>query len=846
MSNPITANITIEQYNHGHVDIKCVITNNSGDDYDLLSWHTPLNGRAEFWNMMKVTLKGDDGKNEVIPYDGLHVKRGKPTIDDYFILKAGKSTEQLSFSLTESYKIEKIGNYDIVLDTIILDAAKTSSNSVPRPHNQYHSLSLTSNTVTIELDEKSPPTIAENYRRDQKLVNQATVVPPASGTHSKLQPATFTAQSSNAARQKLVIAAHRAGYVWAKAAAMALSNDSHFTRWFGTFDKSKQKTLISYYIQIVKQMESKSVIYDFDDTLTHIAQVVGNGKTWDGIVKLGQQFWELESLGLDSQAGTVIHELSHVVYITSDLIKYWYSAKRSEHLADISSEYCIMHADSVEYYAETTFPFKGLWVQGSQVIKIGNGEPIDYAATIDKVGTTTKNLSSKNKMQFSAKEGQFQMVVSDGPDTVVGKLSDDLRIINWDKKWGTPSLEVVAEATHYGAIEVSGAGTEEANGVYLPIRRSDLPKDAPVYGSRLIWRHTKWRDTKHDNLVIRYIWGCWWIGYYKENNRDLYWTDYNNDNYSLVPPINLNWEPINPDEIEGKIILGVAPAPTVTFGLMWTLIDLPKINEVHPEFGGYLLEISDDGRSGLVVETQDQGVANFDDAKTLISNSSKHSEIGKKFQDWRLPTAAELNNIRKMRASIGGFSDIYYLSESKTGAGVWGIDFKNGEESDNGVDANNSVRTVRDVNFLNPKKHKYTIDNRPELGGYVLREPLPASGITGLVVETQDQGKANWENAKASIKDPSKHSKNGSKFDDWRLPTKDELLLIWTHLADSDGNNWNPGPDDPNNIGNFQADAYWSSEQYGNDHAWYLYSDTGGFDMADKTASLIFRAVRTF
>ena len=61
----------------------------------------------------------------------------------------------------------------------------------------------------------------------------------------------------------------------------------------------------------------------------------------------------------------------------------------------------------------------------------------------------------------------------------------------------------------------------------------------------------------------------------------------------------------------------------------------------------------------------------------------------------------------------------------------------------------------------------------------------------------QDQGDANWFDAKDMVNDTSKHDANGAKFNDWRLPTKDELNLIYKQK---------------DSIGGFpQTGLYWSS-----------------------------------
>ena len=58
---------------------------------------------------------------------------------------------------------------------------------------------------------------------------------------------------------------------------------------------------------------------------------------------------------------------------------------------------------------------------------------------------------------------------------------------------------------------------------------------------------------------------------------------------------------------------------------------------------------------------------------------------------------------------------------------------------------------------------------------------------------TEDQGLM-WDDAKkycAGLKI--------GDYEDWFLPSKEELNLIWSNLADSDGDEYNAGPDDPRN-----------------------------------------------
>ena len=67
------------------------------------------------------------------------------------------------------------------------------------------------------------------------------------------------------------------------------------------------------------------------------------------------------------------------------------------------------------------------------------------------------------------------------------------------------------------------------------------------------------------------------------------------------------------------------------------------VNTFYAELGGYVIQISPNGKHGLVVAMQDQGSSKWYGANELLSNPSNHDADGKEFSDWRLPTKRELN-----------------------------------------------------------------------------------------------------------------------------------------------------------------------------------------------------------
>ena len=90
-------------------------------------------------------------------------------------------------------------------------------------------------------------------------------------------------------------------------------------------------------------------------------------------------------------------------------------------------------------------------------------------------------------------------------------------------------------------------------------------------------------------------------------------------------------------------------------------------------------------------------------------------------------------------------------------------------------------------------------------------------------------------------------------YDDWFLPSKDELNEMWLKLADSDGDGRNKGTADPNNLGGFTVNSYWSSSEVGGNIAWVQAflsgNQIGGIKnnkKTDKGHKYRVRAIRAF
>lgn len=97
---------TKQQLSHG-VHLTFTVINLTDHKLKLLSWYTPLEG---FLSDLFI-IKSDVG--DLLKYNGMMVKRSKPTLEDYLILPAKEKVE-ISLDLTQVYSLSQ-GEYTVRL-----------------------------------------------------------------------------------------------------------------------------------------------------------------------------------------------------------------------------------------------------------------------------------------------------------------------------------------------------------------------------------------------------------------------------------------------------------------------------------------------------------------------------------------------------------------------------------------------------------------------------------------------------------------------------------------------------------------------------------------------------------
>ena len=100
------------------------------------------------------------------------------------------------------------------------------------------------------------------------------------------------------------------------------------------------------------------------------------------------------------------------------------------------------------------------------------------------------------------------------------------------------------------------------------------------------------------------------------------------------------------------------------------------------------------------------------------------------------------------------------------------------------------------------------------------QKPIILEQTLKFEVYPENLSKHNWKNAKKVCEDLG---------DGWRLPTREELHLMWLHRE---------------TIGGFGVAYYWSSSEYYNFSAWNQHFYSGNQSNYSKTDAYYVRAVR--
>ncbi|MFI0404813.1 hemopexin repeat-containing protein [Actinomadura sp. 3N508] len=362
------------------ITITFELTNTAEQDVRILEWDTPLEG--EVLAYFEVRHEG-----EIVPYDGRFLKRGDPEESSYRLVRAGETVAD-TIDLTTAYPIAQPGQYTVTLAAHVLDAIPQGEEVVTkRTRSRQEGFELDRLSVTFEVvgDGEARPTVAEKIRRDLRHEESHRVA----DTSPKLSPREPVINGGDDAARRQTRTAHENAGVFAETVMRQLdwtpgAANALYQEWMGAFDTGRHAIVRQHFADSCSVVTGQTVTYDLSGTGctpgTFAYTYKNTRKIW-----LCSQFWPAPATGVDSKFGTMVHELSHAVSSTDDVV---YGQVNARALAASNPADAIRNADNHEYFAETlaervvTAPV--VWNNGKAYFFVA-GNYYRYDIAIDKV-----------------------------------------------------------------------------------------------------------------------------------------------------------------------------------------------------------------------------------------------------------------------------------------------------------------------------------------------------------------------------------------------------------------------------------------------------------------------------
>lgn len=312
----------------GAASVRFTLTNRGDRPVSVLKWHTPLEGiQNDIFDIVR------EGKP--VPHVGRLVKRGQPTAEDFVTLGPGETASAV-VDLGEAYAFPEPGRYEVRYDPPLT--------GISRPDR------LAAEAVVL----------AAEIRSDDAVVIEVREVPrpdvpelPAPAL-SAPEPTFVGCSDSQKGTLKQALADAETG---AQKALENLQNTSGsgndvYKTWFGAYDASRYQTVTNNVSAIKSALSTKTMTFDCQATScgANTIAYVYSGSPYG--IYLCNPYWSLGRTGYDTQAGTLVHEVSHftVVAGTRD---YAYGQSACKTLAQDNPGQAIANADSYEYFGET-------------------------------------------------------------------------------------------------------------------------------------------------------------------------------------------------------------------------------------------------------------------------------------------------------------------------------------------------------------------------------------------------------------------------------------------------------------------------------------------------------------
>lgn len=310
------------------VVVDVTLTNTGKKPVRILRWALPSAEENE--KLFDVRLDG-----QKVAYLGRIYKRPFPAAADYLKISAGESVTR-SVDISSLYDFSVSGNYSIQYKTGFVNLFHKGQ----AKKGKFERIST--GQVSVWIDGREAKVAEEVVEEVVQSATVGTFVPPLYTGNCTSGEITTIEGALNAAINLSDIAHN---YL-----QTGSSSSVRYNTWFGAYDASRWNAVENNFFMIHDALANEQITFDCKCNQRYFAYVYPNDPYKIYLCKV---FWQVNQTGTDSQAGTIIHEVSHfdVVAQTDDHV---YGQSGAMDLADSSPNLAIENADSHEYFAENT------------------------------------------------------------------------------------------------------------------------------------------------------------------------------------------------------------------------------------------------------------------------------------------------------------------------------------------------------------------------------------------------------------------------------------------------------------------------------------------------------------
>ncbi len=311
--------------------VRIHLSNTSDSALSVLKWDTPFEDTLSH-NVFRIE-KFEKGLPfpKTVDYTGREVKRASPVTDNFMVLQPGETITK-DVQLNEYYDIETVGEHRVRFGGPVRyesfsefqSRSKVSLRSVA----SMEELMMSSNSVELNL--------TPNFT-------------------ARLRPLAFnscTVQQQTEISQASTIAETLTATALSDLLNLPVSDrptSPRYTTWFGEYTADRYNTVTSNYDAIDRAFDNANLQFNCGCNEPGVYAFVYPALPYS--VTLCPAFWSAPLNGLNSKAGTIIHEISHftVVAGTDD---HAYQVSATQRLAQTNPNLAIDNADNMEYFAE--------------------------------------------------------------------------------------------------------------------------------------------------------------------------------------------------------------------------------------------------------------------------------------------------------------------------------------------------------------------------------------------------------------------------------------------------------------------------------------------------------------